>query len=354
VIRFDHPWILWLLLLVPIWILAGLLVIRLRRKAAETFVRSPLLDRVAYSLSYGRVKAKMLLWAAAWALLILGAADPQIGTRYEEVKRKGIDIVLAVDLSTSMLCEDLTPSRLENAKHEIVKFVDGLKGDRVGIVAFAGTAITHCPMTTDYGAVKLLTKVMNPELMPEAGTAIADAIKAAQKAFNSTDVKSKVLVIITDGEDHEEAAIDAAKDAAKEGIRIYTIGLGTPTGAPIPMKNGKATDNGFKRDPAGQVVVTKLNEVLLEKIADAGGGKYLHGTQSGKELDAIWSDINAMEKTEFGRKQFTAFEDRFQYLVLPGLLLLLGEFFLSERRGKLWLVRALPKLARPRKAKETP
>jgi Ca-activated chloride channel family protein len=351
-IRFDHPWILWLLFLVPMWIIVGLVVIKLRKKAAESFIGSKLLDRVAYSLSYGRVRAKMLLWAAAWMLLIIGAADPQVGTKLEEVKRKGIDVVLAVDLSTSMLCEDLTPSRLENAKHEIVKFVDGLKGDRVGIVAFAGTAINYCPLTTDYGAVKLMTKVLNPDLMPEAGTAIADAITAGQKAFNSPDVKSRVLIVITDGEDHEEAAVDAAKEAAKDGIRVYTIGLGTPSGAPIPMKAGQASDNGFKRDASGQVVVTRLNEVLLEKIAEAGNGKYLHGTQSGKELDAIWSDINSMDKTEFGKKQFTAFEDRFQYLVLPALLLLLGEFFLSERRGKVWLLRALPNVIRTRRAKE--
>ncbi|HEY3294194.1 MAG TPA: VWA domain-containing protein [bacterium] len=351
-IRFDHPWMLWLLLLVPVWVAGMMVMLKLRRRAGEAFVARSLLERVAYSLSFTRLRAKMILWIIAWGLLVVAAADPQVGTKLEEVKKKGIDIMLAVDLSTSMLCEDLSPSRLENAKHEISKFVDGLKGDRVGIVAFAGTAIVHCPLTTDYGAAKLLTKVMNPDLMPEQGTAIADAIDAAKKAFNSPEVKSKVLVIITDGEDHEQAAIDAAKEAAKEGIRIYTIGVGTPSGAPIPMKNGKPTDNGFKRDPSGQVVVTRLNEVLLQQIADAGNGKYLHGTQSGKELDAIWSDISSMEKTEFGKKQFTAFEDRFQYLVLPALLLLLGEFFLSERKGKLWIVRTAPKMMRTRKVKE--
>lgn len=351
-IRFDHPWMLWLLLLLPAWIIGMVLALRMRRRADEAFIGRNLLERVAYSLSHGRLRAKMILWIAAWGLLVIGAADPQIGTRLEEVKKKGIDVILAVDLSTSMLCEDLSPSRLENAKHEIVKFVDGLKGDRVGIVVFAGSAIVHCPLTTDYGAVKLMTKVMQPDLMPEPGTALADAINAARKSFNSPDVKSRVIVIITDGEDHEEAAIDAAKDAAKEGIRIYTIGVGTPSGAPIPVKGGKMTDAGFKRDQSGQVVVTRLNEVLLEQIADAGNGKYLHGTQSGKELDAIWSDISSMEKTEFGKKQFTAFEDRFQYLVFPALLLLLGEFFVSERKGKLWIARVLPRFSPARRVKD--
>jgi Ca-activated chloride channel family protein len=338
-IRFDTVAFLWLLLLIPVWAFGIWYFMRKRRKASEAFVGRSLFDRVANTYSSGRLRAKSILWLIAWGLLVIGAADPQVGTKLEEVKREGIDIVIAVDLSSSMLCEDITPSRLENAKHEIVRFVNGLKGDRVGLVAFAGSAIIHCPLTTDYGAVKLLVRVMSPDLLPEPGTAISDAIDAARKAFNTPEVKSKVLVIVTDGEDHEEAAIDAANDAAKDGIRIYTIGMGTPKGAPITLKGAKGEDTGVKRDKQGEVVVTRLNEILLEKIADAGEGRYFRGTQSGQELDAIWKDISSMEKKEYGKKQFTAFEDRFQYLVFPALLLLLGEFFLSERKGSMWLKR---------------
>jgi Ca-activated chloride channel family protein len=330
------PGFLWLLLLIPVWVGAIWYFLARRRTASEQFAGKVLLERVARSFSTRRLRAKSFLWLAAWALLVLGAANPQIGTKMEEVKREGIDIILAVDLSTSMLCEDLTPSRLENAKHEIMRFVNGLKGDRVGLVAFAGSAIVHCPLTTDYGAVKLLVRVMNPDLVPEAGTALSDAIAAAERTFVTPDVKSKVLVIVTDGEDQEQEAVDQAKKAADEGIRIYTIGMGTPKGAPIPMKGPKGEDIGFKRDKSGEVVVTRLNEILLQQIADAGNGRYLRGTQSGQELDAIWKDISSMEKQEFGKKQFTAFEDRFQYLVFPALLLLLGEFLLSERKGSLW------------------
>jgi Ca-activated chloride channel family protein len=335
VIRFEYPFFLWLLLLTPLWVAGLLWALTKRRRATSKFVSEKLLARVAYSLSETRLRLKIIVWVVAWTLLILGAAGPQVGTKLEEVKREGIDVVLAIDVSTSMMCEDLSPSRLENAKHEMQKFVSGLKGDRVGIVAFAGTAIVHCPLTTDYGAAKLLIRILQPDLLPEQGTALADAIQAAQKSFDNPDVKSRVLVIISDGEDHEEAAVEAATKAAQEGVRIYTIGMGTPQGAPIPLKDKRGADAGFKRDKAGAIVVTRLNDLLLQRIADAGNGKYLRGTQSSQELDAIWNDISTMEKKEFGKKQFTSFENRFQYLVFPALLLLLIEFFISERKGGL-------------------
>jgi len=332
-IRFDHPAILWFLLFVPVWIVGFAFFLRRRKRAATHFVSLRLLGRVARTFSEGKLRAKAVLWVIAWILLVVGVADPQVGTKLEEVKRQGIDVILAVDVSTSMQCEDLPPNRLESAKHEILEFVDGLKGDRVGIIAFAGSAIMHCPLTTDYSAVKLLVRILEPNLVPEPGTALADAIDLARKSFNNPDVKSRVLIVITDGEDHEERAAEAAKAASDEGIRVYTIGMGTPQGAPIPLKDDQGRDAGFKRDNKGVVVVTRLNEVLLDKIAEEGGGRYLRGTRGAQELQAIWSDIGSMQKQEFGKKQFASFEDRFQYLVFPALLLLLVEFFLSERKG---------------------
>lgn len=332
-IRFEFPLFLWLLALTPVWIFIFYWMQHQRLKAAAQFIGKPLLEKVAYSHNFRRGLIRGWLWATIWILVVIGIANPQVGTKLEEVKREGIDIVIALDLSTSMLCEDFSPSRIENAKHEILKFVSGLKGDRVGLVAFAGSAIVHCPLTDDYGAVKLLVKIMDPNLVPEPGTALADAIESAQKSFNLPEVHSKVIVIITDGEDHEERAVEAAKKANEDGIRIYTIGMGTPSGAPIPLKNAGSKGSDFQRDQTGEVVVTKLNEILLTKIADAGQGRYLRGTQGGQELEAIWTDINSMEKQEFGKKQFTAFEDRFQYAVFPALLLLLSEFFISERRS---------------------
>lgn len=347
-IRFEFPVLLWLLLLTPLWGAGLWFALARRRRAAAKFASDAVLARVAYSVSPTRLRWKMNVWVIAWTLLVIGAAGPQVGTKMEEVKREGIDVVLAVDVSNSMLCNDLSPSRLENAKNELLKFVGGLKGDRVGIVAFAGSAIVHCPLTSDYGAVKLLIRILDPNLVQEQGTALADAIDAARTSFNNPEVKSRVLVIITDGEDHEEAAIDAAQKAAGEGIRIYTIGMGTPQGAPIPVKDKRGMDAGFRRDKNGGIIVTRLNDLLLQRIAEAGNGEYLRGTQSGQELGTIWSDIAAMEKKEFGKKQFTSFENRFQYLVLPALLLLIAEYFISERRGGFRLndlrerMRALP------------
>lgn len=341
-IQFEYPHLLWLLLAVPVWLGLLLYGVRRRRDAAAQFVELPLLERIVRGFHPAKLRAKAYLWSMAWLLLVIGAANPQVGTRMEEVKRQGIDVIIAVDVSTSMTCEDLKPSRLENAKHELFEFVSGLRGDRVGLIAFAGTPIVHCPLTTDYGAVKLLIKVLEPGLVPEAGTALADAIDAARKSFNLPDSKSKLLVIISDGEDHEAQAIDAARDGAKDDIRIYTIGLGTPGGAPIPAKDDRGRDIGWKRDKQGNVVVTRLNEVLLQQIAEAGGGKYLRATQNARELEAIWADIETMEKQEFGKKQFAGFEDRFQYAIFPALLLLLGEFLVAERR----IVRRWPRIAR--------
>jgi Ca-activated chloride channel homolog len=351
-IRFAYPYLLWLLLLVPAW--AGLLWwgFRRRRQAAATFVSQKLLDRIAYSLSRRRMGWKAALWLTAWTLIVIGAADPQVGTKVEEVKREGIDVVIAVDVSNSMLCEDLTPSRLESAKHEIQRFINGLTGDRVGLVAFAGSAILHCPLTTDYGAAKLLVRVLDADLVPEQGTALADAIDAAHQAFTDEGSGSRVIVIISDGEDHEEQAVDVAREAANDGVRIYTIGMGTPQGAPIPVFNVKTGTSDYKRDQSGNVVVTRLNDVLLRQVAEAGGGEYYRASPSGTELQAIWDEISKMQKRELGKKQFTAFEDRFQYLVFPGLLLLLGEFFLGEKRNSWRTTLRLPRTARRKLTKE--
>lgn len=335
-IRFAHPEWLWLLLAVPLCAALLWWAERRRRTAAQAFVAGELIEIMADTHSALKIKWKRALWLVAMTLGVVGLAGPQVGTRLEEVKREGIDIFIGLDVSASMLCEDVRPSRLESAKHEILQFVNGLKGDRVGLVAFAGSAVIHCPLTTDYGAAKLLVKVMSPDLLPEPGTALADAIDAARRSFRREEGKSKVLVLVTDGEDHEEKAVEAAEDAAKEGIRIYTVGLGTPLGAPIPLYDSRGNRAGFRKDKNGEVILTRLNDVLLQRIAEAGGGQYLRGTQGGEELEAVWSDISSMEKKELGAKQFAAFEHRFQYLVLPALILLVIEFFLSERRGLVW------------------
>ena len=324
---------------------------RRRRSASHAFVSADLSERIAYAHSEQKRKWKQILWVIAFVFGIIALAGPQVGTRLEEAKREGIDIFIGLDVSASMLCEDIRPSRLESAKHEILQFISGLKGDRVGLVAFAGTAVIHCPLTTDYGAAKLLVRVMSPDLISQPGTALADAIDGTRRSFRAEETKSKVLVLFTDGEDHEEQAIEAAHDAFQEGIRIYTVGLGTPQGAPIPLYDARGNHTGYKKDKQGEVILTHLNEMLLRRVAEAGDGQYLRGTQGAGELESIWADISSMEKQEMSAKKFTAYEHRFQYLVLPALLLLVLEFFLSERRGFVWKS-WLRKSVKPREEQE--
>lgn len=334
-IRFELPQLLWLLLLVPI-VGAGWTYMILRaRNHARAIVPEQLLNRVAYGQSPTRKWLRMGIWLFASLLLIIALARPQIGTKMEEVKRQGVDVLVAVDLSNSMLCEDYSPSRLESAKFAIQKFINGLKGDRIGLIAFAGSSVYHCPLTTDYGAAKLLTRVLNPSIVPEQGTALAEAINMADNAFSEQEEsKSKVLVIITDGEDHEPAALEAAQEVREKGIVIYTIGMGTAQGAPIPVTDAAGRKSGYKKDAQGQVIITRLNEAHLSELAEAGGGSYQRATPGGKELEQIWNDLSKMEKTEFGQMQFTAYEDRYAYFVFPALLLLMLEFLVGERAGQ--------------------
>ncbi|MFH1009635.1 MAG: VWA domain-containing protein, partial [bacterium] len=351
-IRFAHPEWLWLLVAVPLCVLLLVWAQRLRRAAGESFIAAALFGDMAYLHSMRKTKWKYVLWLVALTLSIFALAGPQVGTRMEEVKREGIDIFIGLDVSASMLCEDIRPNRLENAKHEIIRFINGLKGDRVGLIAYAGSAVVHCPLTTDYGAAKLLVNVMSPSLLPEPGTALADAIDAARRSFKREETKSKVLVLVTDGEDHEANAVEAASDAAKEGIRIYTIGLGTRQGAPIPVYGSSGKRMEYKKDKSGEIVLTRLNEVLLQQVAEAGGGQYLRGTQGAGELETIWNEISSMEKQELSAKKFAAFEHRFQYLLLPAFLLLVLEFFISERKGviwKAWLQRAARRVVQKEK-----
>ncbi|MCB9366586.1 MAG: VWA domain-containing protein [Calditrichaeota bacterium] len=334
-IKFAAPELLWLLLLVPVVGTVWVFMILRSRAMARAVVPATLLPRVAYGQSMTRKWLRMAVWLVASSLLLVALARPQIGTKLEEVKREGVDVLIAVDLSNSMLCEDLAPSRLESAKFAIQRFINGLKGDRVGLIAFAGSAVYHCPLTTDYGAAKLLTRVLNTTIIPEQGTALAEAIRMAIQSFqNEEAAKSKVLVVITDGEDHEPEAIEAARDAREQGIAIYTIGMGTPQGAPIPVVDASGRNAGYKKDAQGQVIITRLNEELLLEVAETASGKYVRATPSGQELERIWDDLNQMEKSEFGQMQFSGYEDRFAYFVLPALLLLIIEVLIGDRAGQ--------------------
>lgn len=340
-IRFAREYYLYALLLVPALIAAYIFASRVRRRALARLVDLQILERLSEQAGKYKRLVKFVLLLAVVLFLVIGLANPQIGTRLEEVKQEGVDIFIALDVSLSMKAEDIKPNRLEKAKFEIRNLIGRLAGDRLGLIVFAGEAYTQFPLTTDYSAANLFLDVVDTDVVPTPGTSIASAIKRALESYNFEEPSTKVLVIITDGENTEGDAFRAAQDAAAKGILLYTIGLGSPTGTPIPVYNAAGQQIDFKRDRSGEVVVTKLDEASLEQIASIGKGKYYRGTNSQDELEAIYKDINSLQKREFGVKQFTDYEDRFQFFIGAAIVLLLIELMLSERRVG-WIARWNP------------
>jgi Ca-activated chloride channel family protein len=284
--------------------------------------------------SKGKPILKLILNLTGITCIIIGCANPQIGTRLEEVKREGIDIIIALDVSNSMKAEDISPNRLERSKQAISRLIDQLQNDRIGMIVFAGQAYVQLPITSDYAAAKLFLTTIEPEMIPTQGTCIGCAIELAEQSFVGNENKYKALVIITDGENHEEDAVEAAKKSSDKGIVIHTIGMGSLEGAPIPVyKNGIQTD--FLRDGDGKTVITKLEPLTLERVAAEGKGVFIQASNSNDGLSTILSQLNKMEKKSFGTKQFTGFEDRFQYFLAAGLFLLLLEFSISERKSRI-------------------
>lgn len=337
-IRFVHSEYLYALALLPLLVAAYWYLARVRRRAMGRFGKEATLARIAGDASGAKRLAKFLLLVVAVGLLVLGLANPQVGTRMEEVKQEGVDIFIALDVSLSMKAEDIKPSRLDKAKFEIQNLIDRLSGDRIGLIVFAGEAYTQFPLTTDYSAANLFLDVVDVDVVPQPGTSIGSAIQRAMESFDFNEQTTKVVVIITDGENTEGDAFEAAEEAAKKGILLYTVGLGSPAGAPIPIYNASGQQTDFKRDRAGNVVVSKLDEEALERIANAASGKYFRGTSSQDELEEIYKSISVLQKKEFGVKQFTDFEDRFQWFLVPAALLLILELVITEKRSR-WLAR---------------
>ncbi len=337
-IRFAHSEYLSLLALIPLMAVAAWLVARTRSRALARFGEQRLLERLVESASRRKRVIKLAILLAAVAFLVVGLADPQIGTRLEDVKQEGVDIFIDLDVSLSMKAEDIKPTRLDEAKLEIRNLISRLAGDRIGMVVFAGAAYVQFPLTTDYSAASLFLDAADVDVVPDPGTAIGDAIERSAESFDPSSKTSRVIVIISDGENTEGDAFEAAKEAAAKGILIYTVGMGTSAGSPIPIYNAAGQMTDFKRDRSGKVVVTKLDEPALERIASTGNGKYFHGSNSQDELDAIYKSINSLQKKEFGVKQFTDYEDRFQPFLAIAIALLILDIMLSEKRVK-WIAR---------------
>jgi Ca-activated chloride channel family protein len=331
-LRFAHPEHIYALLVLPVVVLLFFIAIYRRKRSMQRFGEKRLVGKLTKTHSSAKPIIRFILFLFAYASLVIAWANPQIGTRLEEVKREGVDVIIALDVSNSMKAEDIRPNRLERAKQSISRLIDQLENDRIGIIIFAGHAYVQLPITSDYAAAKLFLSTIDTDIIPTQGTAIGSAIELSMKSYVGQDNKHKALVIITDGENHEDDAVEAAAKANEEGIVIHTIGFGSPEGAPIPVyRNGVQID--FIKDKDGNTVLTKLNELNLERIAAEGKGQYIRATNNDDGLSRILKQIAGMEKKSFGTKQFTGYEDRFQYFLAATLILLLLASLFSNKRN---------------------
>ena len=334
--KFGQIEFLYALGLIPFLIIIFIMMLKWRKKALAAFGERAVIVQLMPDVSDSKTRLKLVLQLLAFAFLVIAMAAPQTGAKLEEVKREGVDLMIALDVSNSMLAEDLSPNRIERAKQAISKLVDNLKGDRIGIIVFAGEAYVQMPVTTDYGAAKLFLNTINTDIVPTQGTAIGTAIQLAIKSLESEQKqKSRAIIVITDGENHEDDALKETENAVKQGIAVHTIGMGSPSGGPIPVYRDKRPV-GYKTDKEGNTVVTKLNEAMLQQIAVAGNGVYVRATNAQGGLNIIMEEINKMEKQEFASKMYTDYEDQFQYFIALALLFLTLDFFISRRKSK-WL-----------------
>ncbi len=332
-VKIGSPGALWLLWLIPAVLAFYVYVFRTKTRLLERFASREMLARLTAGVSRPRQYAKAALVLAGLAALLLALAEPKFGFSWEEVKREGVDIVVALDVSDSMLVEDAESggklSRLERAKREITDLLRLLEGDRVALVAFAGTAFVECPLTLDYGAAEIFLDSIDTDLIPVKGTDLGEAIRASLRAFEGASHPSRAIILITDGEDHNGQALAAAAEAKTQGVRIFTIGIGRDEGAPIPAAAG-----GFRRDRRGEIVLSRLDETTLQKIALETGGSYVRSVTGDVDLEQIYSQgIKAtLEDRELGSKRRQRWEERFQWLLAAALAALMAEPLISERK----------------------
>lgn len=331
--RFEHPEYLYALAVIPLLVFFFFLTRMFRRQSIRRFGDSELVQQLMPDFSDFRQSLKFVLLLLGLTFLIVGWSNPQWGTKKERVKRRSVDVFIALDISQSMLAQDITPSRLERAKRFTQNLIEGLRGERIGSIIFAGNAYIQTPLTTDYAYAALLTRSANPDQAPTQGTAIADAIDLAEQSFEEENKNHKALVIITDGENHDEEALQRAGEAHDNGLLIFTVGVGTAEGSFIPIRVGGRED--YKRDQNGQPVRTSLNEDLMRELAKAGNGDYFN-LDSGSEavVTALQARIDGIEKREFEQRVFNEYESYFQYFIALALLFFLLEFVLPYRRSK--------------------
>ncbi|MFP4474862.1 MAG: VWA domain-containing protein [Desulfatibacillaceae bacterium] len=325
---FDRLWVLNFLWLAPLVVFVRVVVARRRRRALEAFAEADLLPRLAPLETRGRAVVRGVLYTLAFAMLVLAAAGPRWGEHYEEVRQKGVDIIVAVDVSRSMLVEDVKPNRLARARREVADLVNVVTGDRLGLVAFAGAAFLQCPLTLDYQALEMFLGQLSPDLIPVPGTDLGDAIDIAVQGFSDESDTDRVILLLTDGEDNEGAGLGAADKAAGQGVKIFVFGMGEPQGGPVPAAEG----GGFEKDEQGNLVLSRLDERSLEEIAKRTGGEYVRSTDGDLDLDRLYFE-GIKERTEeatLKTGKIVVHEQRFFLFALAALLLLLLEGILRE------------------------
>jgi len=330
--RFANPEYLYLLLLLPAMIIIFIISNIRRKKAIKRIGDQRLVSNLLPEYSESRPIIKFFLISLAVIMSVIVLARPQFGSKIEDVKKQGVEVIIALDVSNSMLAEDIQPNRLTRAKQAISRLVDNLDNDKIGLIVFAGDAYTQIPVTTDYVSAKMFLSSIGPEMVPKQGTAIGAAISLAMKSFSPGENKSKAMIIITDGENHEDDPVPVAEEASKAGIIIHTIGIGSEQGVPVPVITGGHKD--YLKDVDGNTVITKLDEDILKKIALSTNGNYVRANNSNIGLDEIFGQIRKMKKQELESTIYTEYNDQFQIFAAIALFLLIVEFIIMDRKNR--------------------
>lgn len=332
--RFANSNLLYLFFLIPLFIALYIVLFNMQRRATRRFLDARFFDELIPLRSPARSHTKFIIFLFALASLIIALARPQFGSKLEEVKREGIEMIVALDVSRSMLAEDIKPNRLKRAKQAITTLINRMQDDKIGMIIFAGDAYTQLPITTDYISAKIFLSNINTEIVSKQGTAIASAVELGTKSFTQDTEASKVIVIISDGENHEGDAVEAAKLAAEKGIKIYTIGMGSTKGAPIPISRGMGVQPGFLKDRQGEVVISRMDPTMLNKIAAAGNGEFYAASTGNVGLNQLYNELNRLNKSEIETRVYSEYDDQFQYFILIALILLVIDVFILERKSK--------------------
>jgi Ca-activated chloride channel family protein len=320
---------------IPALVIIYIIACQIKKKSIRKFGNPAVVSQLMPDISGLRSHLKFIILTLALITLIFALSGPQFGSRLKEIKRKGIEIIIALDISNSMRAEDIKPDRLERSRQAILRLLDQLENDRIGLIVFAGDAYTQVPITTDYDGARMFLNNINTDIVSRQGTAIDKAIRLASNSFTQDAEANKAIIIISDGENHEGDAIQAAEEANEKGIKVYTIGMGSHEGAPIPIKDAYYQQE-FLKDRQGNVVTTKLNSKMLTQIAAAGGGKYYHATSTNVGLNKLFSDLDKLDKVEIESKVYSEYEEQFPVLVWIALGLIILDFLILERKNK-WL-----------------